>query len=262
VPDGRSRRRAAPRYPTYARDRLFRAATPSRIGARTRLRRFEGKVRWIRGDSPAARAYQQQHPGTRLADALAAVTHSGTGLAGWRPGNKPAIRRRGQEATCYFCGEDTVIASFTDMPSDPGRVTVYCDNSDCDAREIEVVIVDDGMAATRNRTDVRILAHFTPQFVQPAWIGPGQVWAAGTPPYVRTHSEVVGCVFCGEQTCRVSRYDVSDDDARIRLCCSNNRCRVREVEALIMRDEVRSLSEERPDVKALNAHQPAGAPSC
>jgi hypothetical protein len=201
----------------------------------------------------AARAYQQEHPGTRLADALIAVTHSDTGLVARQPGDKPAIRRRGQEATCYFCGEDTVVASFTDMLSDPGRVAVYCDNSECDAREVEVVIIDDGSEATRNRTDVRILAHFPPRFVQPAWIGPGQDWAAGTPPYVRTHRELVGCLFCGEQTCRVSRYDFADDDARIRLCCSNNRCRVREVEALIMRDEVRSLSEQRPDVRALNA---------
>ncbi|WAJ47958.1 hypothetical protein OK015_28825 (plasmid) [Mycobacterium sp. Aquia_216] len=139
------------------------------------------------------------------------------------------------------------------MTDDPGRVAVYCDNSDCDAREFEVVIVDDGTAATRNRTDVRILAHFPPQFVDPLWAGPGEDWAAGTPPFARTRGGLVDCMFCGERSCRLSQGDIAHDDGRIRLCCSNNHCQVGEVEVLVMRDEVRSLGEERPDVKALNA---------
>lgn len=198
-----------------------------------------------------ARAYRQEHPGTRLADAIKAVTCSDTALAAWTAGDVPYIRRK-ESVTCYFCGETTAIQSWTDMPNDPGRVAAYCENSACDAREFDVIIINDGTAATRNRTDVRILAHFPLNGVEPMWIGPGQSWAAGTPPYIRTHRQASGCVFCGEQTCRLARHDNAADDARMLLHCSNSRCQVREVEVVLMRDEVRSLRE-RPDVEALNA---------
>lgn len=199
----------------------------------------------------AARAYRQEYPGTRLADAIKAVTHPGPAPAVWTAGGMPAIRRRVQQ-TCYFCGERQIIPSMTDMAQDCGRVAVYCDNSDCDAREFEVIVTNDGTAKTRNRTDVRILSHFPPLHGRPMWTGPGQDWAAGTPPYIRTHRGPAECVFCGEQTCLPARHDDAADDARIRLNCNNPRCQVREVEILLMRDEVRSLRE-RADVEALNA---------
>lgn len=199
----------------------------------------------------AARTYRQEHPGIRLADAMKAVTHLDTTLAAWTAGDVPAIRRR-VEATCYFCGEAEIVPSMTDMAEDRGRVTVYCNNSDCDAREVEIIIVSDGTAATGDRTDVRILSHFPSGRPWTVWTGPGQDWAAGTPPRVRTNRGATSCVFCGEQTCRPARHDVAADDARIRLHCSNSRCQVREVEALLLRDEVRSLRE-RPDIAALRA---------
>jgi hypothetical protein len=48
-----------------------------------------------------------------------------------QPRNLPWIRRRVEPATCYFCGNNTAIRPFTDMPADRGRVELYCDSSDC-----------------------------------------------------------------------------------------------------------------------------------
>ena len=117
-----------------------------------------------------ARAYQREHPGTRLADAMRAVPRStatdGAGPTGGRA--KPWIQRTDVETGCYFCGRDSVILSYTDLHEDHGRVEIYCDNGDCDAREIEVIIIEDGTSTTRNRTDVRILNHFGPDGDRPA----------------------------------------------------------------------------------------------
>ena len=225
----------------------------------------------------AARAYQQAHPGTRLADALRAVTRpQSPHLAAWAPCDVPWIRRTDGPAACYFCGNSTAIRSFTDMTADRGRVSVYCESGECDAREVEVLVVEDGTEDTRSRTDVRIMAHFEPMNGRPEWagIGPSPDWAAGTPPYVRNirgANETIGCLFCGEQTCTLSRNDVAADEGRVRLHCTNTRCRVREVEVLVMRDGT-GWPAERPDVKALRAlfptradqlasHLPAGEPA-
>jgi len=83
---------------------------------------------------------------------------------GWESGDEPWIRReltgdafgaRGY-AQCYFCGEHTAKLSGTDLRSDSGRVEVYCDNGDCDAREVTVIVTRDGNRADM-RADVRIL---------------------------------------------------------------------------------------------------------
>lgn len=59
-------------------------------------------------------------------------------------------------ATCMFCGAATLKLSATDMWADTGRLTVYCDNMNCDMREAELVVTRDGSGGQR-RSDVRAL---------------------------------------------------------------------------------------------------------
>lgn len=59
-------------------------------------------------------------------------------------------------AVCLFCGAPALKLSMSDVDVDHGRLTVYCDNSNCDAREIEVLVTRDGGNALR-RCDVRAL---------------------------------------------------------------------------------------------------------
>jgi hypothetical protein len=163
-----------------------------------------------------ARTHQRQHPGTRLADAMRAVSHSpGATPSSWASDDTPWIRHSNNAGRCYFCGNDTVVVSYGDLSEDRGRVEIYCESSDCDVREVEVIIVDDGTRATLNRSDVRIMAHFAPEVDRPEWadVGPGQDWAAGTPPYLRRGHKRAVCLFCGEWTCSLSRNDVADDNA-------------------------------------------------
>lgn len=78
----------------------------------------------------------------------------------WEAGTAPWIRRqpRDARARCYFCGEDSAVRSVTDAPDDQGRVEVYCDNTNCDARKMTVLVLQDGTRATIERADVRALA--------------------------------------------------------------------------------------------------------
>lgn len=59
-------------------------------------------------------------------------------------------------AQCYFCGEMTAKLSIGNLGSDKGRVEVYCNSSECDAREMAVIVLRDGAHAI-DRSDVRIL---------------------------------------------------------------------------------------------------------
>ncbi|MFE2755654.1 hypothetical protein ACFXGA_27005 [Actinosynnema sp. NPDC059335] len=58
---------------------------------------------------------------------------------------------------CYFCGEFSAIVSLHDRAADVGRVEVYCTNSDCEAREMTVLVMKDGTRETAERSDVRVL---------------------------------------------------------------------------------------------------------
>jgi hypothetical protein len=83
----------------------------------------------------------------------------------WEPGTTPWLRGL-QDATplepavgytdCLFCGASTMKLSVSDVYADAGRLTVYCDNTNCSAREVEIVVVRDGAQAAR-RADVRAL---------------------------------------------------------------------------------------------------------
>lgn len=208
----------------------------------------------------AARDYQQAHPGVTFPEAKRAVAYKATAeLKPWISGQIPWIRTlRDCEnlAPCYLCGKRTVLRSFSgDMKSDHGRVQVYCDNDQCDARETEVIVVRDGTKTTPERTDVRIMEQFEPVTNRPSWtpIEEHGDWIPGATPAARTEKTV--CLFCGEQTCISSPADVPADTGRLRLRCTNPRCSVSEVEVLVMRDGT-GWTQERADVKALDAIVP------
>lgn len=82
----------------------------------------------------------------------------------WSSGQEPWIRAAlpGRAlaaqgyAQCYFCGAQTAKLSAVDLSGDTGRVEVYCDNSDCEAREVAVIVLRDGNRAS-DRADVRML---------------------------------------------------------------------------------------------------------
>lgn len=65
-------------------------------------------------------------------------------------------RRSDGGMLCYFCGERTVMISFGDLPEDTGRLRLYCDNTQCGAREFTVLVERDGADAVM-RADVRAL---------------------------------------------------------------------------------------------------------
>lgn len=77
----------------------------------------------------------------------------------WDAGTQPWIRRQPEKSgvLCYFCGEFSAIVSLYDRPADNGRVEVYCTNSDCEAREITILVMKDGTLETFERSDVRML---------------------------------------------------------------------------------------------------------
>lgn len=200
----------------------------------------------------AARAYQAAHPGTNFTAALRAVEHTAP-PNDWAPGQVPWIRTIDRTPiTCYLCGKTTMITSFGDS-GDRGRVQLYCDNGQCEAREVEVIVLRDGTAATSNRADVQVLvgiaaaAHHRTELPDA-----GNSWIAGAVPWARSAPGPQLCVFCGQTQCIRSRGDVAADTGRIQLYCDNDRCEAREVELIVMRDgTVETLK--RPDVEALRA---------
>lgn len=76
----------------------------------------------------------------------------------WESGQAPAVRRGdlGEPFVCYFCGDKTAIRSYGDDRDDNGRVEVYCDNTNCDAREVVILATRDGGHA-HARADTRVL---------------------------------------------------------------------------------------------------------
>ncbi|MGY5884352.1 hypothetical protein [Modestobacter lacusdianchii] len=88
---------------------------------------------------------------------------SGTWVAGTQPwvrqvapSGYSASAAHGQGVRCYFCGHDTAKVSGSDVQNDTGRVEVYCDNTDCDARTVTILVEKDGARAAQ-RADVRAL---------------------------------------------------------------------------------------------------------
>lgn len=83
----------------------------------------------------------------------------------WEAGTVPWLRRQQKNATfghepdgvqCMFCGAKTLKRSMGDRDEDPGRMELYCDNTDCDAREMVLLVTRDG-AGAGDRADARAL---------------------------------------------------------------------------------------------------------
>lgn len=186
----------------------------------------------------AAREYMAAHPGVTFPEAKRAVDRSQGGVPPATPPT-PWVRRsvdRARPTACYFCGDSSAILSSGDLKIDSGRVQMYCDNGQCDAREVEFVVVDDGTEATRHRADVRILRKHGPIADRPAWTLIEEIgdWIPGATPAARDTTS--RCLFCGEHACAPAPADVPGDTGRLRMRCSNPRCHVREVEVLVVRD--------------------------
>ncbi|MGW5003221.1 hypothetical protein ACWEP8_36835 [Streptomyces hydrogenans] len=83
----------------------------------------------------------------------------------WEAGSVPWLRRQQKDTTfghepagvlCMFCGASTAKRSVGDREEDPGRLELYCDNTDCDAREMVLLVTRDGDGAG-DRADARAL---------------------------------------------------------------------------------------------------------
>jgi hypothetical protein len=75
-------------------------------------------------------------------------------------GEEPAIRGTVDDRDfiafpCPFCGARQLKLDYLDLPQDTQRVGVYCGNSHCDAREIEIVTMRG--AGAHQRADVAAL---------------------------------------------------------------------------------------------------------
>lgn len=208
----------------------------------------------------AARAMQRANPGLPFPAARAAVDHAlpSAPPRPWSHGQDLWIRGLADDTPtrCYMCGKTTSIVSYGDLWVDQGRVQMYCTHKDCDARETEVVVVDDGTAETAQRSDVRILAHYPPVTDRPEWtFGAGGGWMAGTSPIARTSGQRMPCLFCGAVSCIPAPTDPSADTGRVRLRCTNTGCAVITVEVLVLRDGT-GYASHRADVGALRALKP------
>lgn len=187
----------------------------------------------------AAKKLQRENPGMTFPAAKRAVARIAASVpSSIAPQQIPWVRRVPREipASCYFCGHDRLIRSMGDLSVDHRRVQVYCDNDRCDARETEVVVIDDGTEDTAARTDVRILATNGPVVDRPAssLIEEFGDWIPGATPAARTGPSA--CLFCGEASCRPAPTDTDGDTGRIRLRCNNPRCDVIDAEVLAIRD--------------------------
>jgi hypothetical protein len=209
----------------------------------------------------AARRYQLEHPGTTFPEAKRAVARRTAGSTPpLIPDQVPWIRGLDDDhepARCFFCGHAALKLSGGDLPVDPRRVQVYCDNDQCDAREIEVIVMTDATGSTRSRTDVQIMQRIAAIAERPAetlfetvgdWI-PGQAPAARDMPGV--------CLFCGQLSCRRVAGDVAGDTGRLRLGCTHDACSIGDVEILVVRDGT-PWTQSRADVRALDAIVPRG----
>lgn len=199
----------------------------------------------------AARGYQQANPGTTYPAALRAVEQTAP-AADWTHGSTPWIRTIGRSPiTCYFCGRTKAIRSSGDDKKDQGRIQWYCDNGNCDAREVEVIVLRDGHPATLNRADVTVLSAIAPAAHHPSTpLGEWDHWIPGATPWARTVEGPLPCMFCGQQAAIRSRGDDPSDCGRIQLYCDNQGCDVREAEVIVMRDGTIETME-RPDVATL-----------
>ncbi|OBC19347.1 hypothetical protein A5786_17030 [Gordonia sp. 852002-50816_SCH5313054-a] len=195
-----------------------------------------------------ARSYQRAH-GVSYTVALRAVTAGD----GWSNGITPWLRQSQKPFNCYWCGSVEAILSWGDIGEDTERIEFYCQNPDCNAREVDVLVVDDGTDTTRRRADAKALQRFPGEVLaDPVLINDDEQlgWMVRTSPLpsARTSGQVQ-CLFCGKQTCDVDPAGDSDI-GRLTLYCRNPRCAADTAIALVGRDGT-PATQNREDVTAL-----------
>ena len=66
-------------------------------------------------------------------------------------------RRYLTEYRCPYCGGQSLLTSYGDIPDDKYRIELYCDNSSCVVREMTVIALRTDTAIPQNRADVKAL---------------------------------------------------------------------------------------------------------
>ena len=89
-------------------------------------------------------------------------------------GNQPWARTNIAAMFCPYCGKQSLLRSFSDVADDDLRVELYCDNSNCDVREFNILAkrteglvqradalalyeIDEGTAVERLSHDINIM---------------------------------------------------------------------------------------------------------
>jgi hypothetical protein len=173
----------------------------------------------------------------------------------WDSGTTPWLRAADSMFTCYWCGEQTATRSWGDLAGDTGRVEFYCENPDCTAREVDVVILDDRRHSARDRADVRALTRHPGEVMTHLVFtdsdAPPRYMVRSEPqPAARTGGGPVRCLFCGDTSCVVDRSDNDADIGRLKFRCTNTYCDATRLDAIVGRDGTVETSE-REDVKTL-----------
>lgn len=79
-------------------------------------------------------------------------------------GGAPWIRshlREDERPRCPFCGSRALVLSDGDVRDDDLRIELYCDNSDCNVREMTILAMR--IAEPNQRADVRALQEIDTQ---------------------------------------------------------------------------------------------------
>jgi hypothetical protein len=77
---------------------------------------------------------------------------------------EPAVRsspkddlRHLTDFKCPYCGGQSLLISYGDIPDDKYRIELYCENSHCVVREMTIIALRTDTTVARDRADVRAL---------------------------------------------------------------------------------------------------------
>ncbi|MBS1878621.1 MAG: hypothetical protein JST31_03815 [Actinobacteria bacterium] len=66
-------------------------------------------------------------------------------------------RRHLTNYRCPYCGGQSLLISYGDIPEDKYRIELYCENSSCVVREMTIIALCTDTAVSQDRADVRAL---------------------------------------------------------------------------------------------------------
>lgn len=116
---------------------------------------------WISEKSTRAREAAERI--RRLHETIVSPLHERVPVGEWETNQRPWARRalnNNEKVPCYFCGEAAVILSYGDERKDNGRLELYCNNPQCDARETTILVMRGG--GSHLRADVKALQAVEP----------------------------------------------------------------------------------------------------